>query len=142
MVETFAEVTRVFHISHVFLTTFFIEFTSLIDKREGRFFYSFPMKPSQAKWQTQSLYQFQTNDSDLIQTVPPRRTHSLEPPSDFHPPVKSNLRVKTQRESLQSNLGTSKPETSKRLGWRDVCVQKYERTVGDNPSCRSGPPLR
>ena len=97
--------------------------------------------PNHEDWQTRSLPPFQTPDSDLIrEPAPLRRAQSFGLPG-LRQPVKSNLRVKTQRESLQISWGSSNP-TTKTLLWREVHVRQYERTVGDNPSCSSGPPLR
>jgi hypothetical protein len=58
----------------------------------------------------------------------------------FTIPRKANLRVKTQRESLQSMFRNSRSE-KRNINWKEVNVRRYERIVGDNPSCSSGPPL-
>jgi hypothetical protein len=100
------------------------------------------MMPHRGSEQSRSLPPFPTPDSDVIQKVDVtlRRARSFGL-TEFHRPGKSNLRVKTQRESLQSSWAKSNPK-AKTLLWRDVHIRKYERTVGDNPSCSSGPPLR
>lgn len=104
----------------------------------------FAMMSSNGIRLTQSLHSpIQTPDSDVIQPVTLRRIRSLELPSVGQPlQGKSNLRVKTQSESLMFQWRSSNLKTSRRLDWKDVHIRKYERTVGDNPSCRSGPPLR
>jgi hypothetical protein len=80
----------------------------------------------------------------------PRRATSLKVPkrlSDvnfFLQPKKSNLKIKTAKMSLQSNWESSSSMASekKQVKWMIVEIRHYDRVVGDNPSCSSGPPLR
>jgi hypothetical protein len=79
--------------------------------------------------------------------VSPRRAMSLpvqngqDPASSFVRPRKPVLKVKTIDDSLHSTW-ESTSDVVKSVDWKDVCIRQYERTVGDNPSCSSGPPLR
>lgn len=49
----------------------------------------------------------------------------------------------SSRVSLNSSLGNSNNPRIRRnnVSFHSVDVREYDRTVGDNPSCRSGPPL-
>jgi hypothetical protein len=60
--------------------------------------------------------------------------------------VKSILKVKSVDESLHSSYGESKESeeglTKKRaIEFTDILIREYARTIGDNPSCSSGPPV-
>eukprot|EP00543_Licmophora_paradoxa_P003119 CAMPEP_0202456352 /NCGR_PEP_ID=MMETSP1360-20130828/13626_1 /ASSEMBLY_ACC=CAM_ASM_000848 /TAXON_ID=515479 /ORGANISM="Licmophora paradoxa, Strain CCMP2313" /LENGTH=338 /DNA_ID=CAMNT_0049076135 /DNA_START=675 /DNA_END=1691 /DNA_ORIENTATION=+ len=48
------------------------------------------------------------------------------------------MKVTTLDESLHS---TYDGRSSINIGWREIQIREYSRTVGDNPSCSSGPPL-
>lgn len=48
--------------------------------------------------------------------------------------------MKTLSASLHSTWESS-TGTPKSVYWKEVEIRQYERTVGDNPSCSSGPPL-
>jgi hypothetical protein len=79
----------------------------------------------------------------------PRRATSLKVPKRsgdgtfFLQPRKSNLKIKTAKLSLQSTWESSSSLSSqKRVSWMIVEIRHYDRVVGDNPSCSSGPPLR
>jgi excinuclease UvrABC ATPase subunit len=54
--------------------------------------------------------------------------------------VKSALKLKTYSESLLVNYGES-GVGKKSLKFKDIIIREYERTLGDNPSCSSGPPM-
>jgi len=67
-----------------------------------------------------------------------RRKHSL--PTFLKRPKKSSLKVVTVEESLHSTWGSSS-QVPKNVEWDKIHIREYARTVGDNPSCSSGPPL-
>ena len=56
-------------------------------------------------------------------------------------PRKSAMTVLTQDESLHGKKKTRRRTTKKELQWDTIEIREYKRTVGDNPSCSSGPPL-
>ena len=70
--------------------------------------------------------------------VPLRRKLSL--PTYLKRPKKSNMKVLTLDESLHSTWESSNQDP-KTVGWNEIHIREYARTVGDNPSCSSGPPL-
>ena len=61
---------------------------------------------------------------------------------------KSIMKFKTLDASLHSTYesGTQSENGSQgesnRLKWDKIIIREYSRTIGDNPSCSSGPPLR
>jgi len=50
---------------------------------------------------------------------------------------------RSSRHSSQASLGDSNsvPRIRRNVSFHSVDVREYDRTVGDNPSCRSGPPV-
>jgi hypothetical protein len=58
--------------------------------------------------------------------------------------VESILKWKTVDESLHSAYGSESSHNGERnsLQFKNIVIREYARTVGDNPSCSSGPPLR
>ena len=50
---------------------------------------------------------------------------------------------RSSRHSSQASLGDSSsvPRIRRNVSFHSVDVREYDRTVGDNPSCRSGPPV-
>ena len=70
-----------------------------------------------------------------IDNMPPPRVNS------FSRARKSSLKVKTLNESLRSTWESS-INLPKNVYWKEVHIRLYERVVGDNPSCSSGPPMR
>lgn len=86
-----------------------------------------------------------TNSSDsnktAAATIATTSTDDSNCGYSFRRPRKSALKVSTQSASLQSSWEASSHEP-KYLLWKDVRIRNYERTVGDNPSCSSGVPLR
>lgn len=74
------------------------------------------------------------------------RTFSL--PTYLHPP-QSIMKKRTVDESLHSTYGGSEDGTMcgrgkdrPSLRFDKINIRVYSRTVGDNPSCSSGPPIR
>jgi hypothetical protein len=60
------------------------------------------------------------------------------------PDIKSIMVYRTLDESLHSMYGSDNGSTrqeERRLKWDKVILREYARTVGDNPSCSSGPPV-
>jgi hypothetical protein len=55
-------------------------------------------------------------------------------------PNKSCMKVLTQDESLKPSR-RKKTTDEKQVSWDTIEIREYKRTVGDNPSCSSGPPL-
>ena len=76
-------------------------------------------------------------------SVRPRRCISL--PMNIH---KSIMKRRTLDESLHSTYGSddemisSRSKRSHSLQFDKISIREYSRTVGDNPSCSSGPPVR
>ena len=69
-----------------------------------------------------------------------RRAQSL-------PPIayggRTIMRYKTLDESLSSTYSVERrKEDERRITLASVQIREYARTVGDNPSCSSGPPIR
>jgi hypothetical protein len=60
-------------------------------------------------------------------------------------PTKSCLKVATLDESLLSTCFDKNPTTTaaerRGITWDTIEIREYARTVGDNPSCSSGPPI-
>lgn len=56
------------------------------------------------------------------------------------PPSTSNLAADGDQASGNSSVSSAKIRRNN-VSFASVDVRKYDRTVGDNPSCRSGPPL-
>lgn len=73
------------------------------------------------------------------------RSHSL--PNFLHQRrVKGILKYSTVDDSLHNRYGesTSKDSDSEErrsIQFKDLIIREYARTVGDNPSCSSGPPI-
>ena len=60
--------------------------------------------------------------------------------------VKGIMKFVTEDESIHSKYGESKETDSERsrgkaIEFKDIQIREYARTVGDNPSCSSGPPI-
>jgi hypothetical protein len=55
--------------------------------------------------------------------------------------VRSVMRIRTLDESVHSTYG-GEPVDKGRIKFKNVGIREYARTVGDNPSCSSGPPVR
>ncbi|KAL3801667.1 hypothetical protein HJC23_013172 [Cyclotella cryptica] len=57
--------------------------------------------------------------------------------------IDADIAAGTLDECLRSNsdLSTSVPKIKRTVSFNAVAVREYDRTVGDNPACRSGPPL-
>jgi len=59
--------------------------------------------------------------------------------------IRSVLRIRTLDESIHSTYGESDGGSRGSRGnikFKNVGIREYARTVGDNPSCSSGPPVR
>ena len=55
--------------------------------------------------------------------------------------VESIMKWRTLDESLHSTYGSENGK-ERSLQFDKVIIREYARTVGDNPSCSSGPPVR
>lgn len=55
--------------------------------------------------------------------------------------IRSVMKVRTLDESIHSTYG-SESGTKGGIQFKSVGIREYARTVGDNPSCSSGPPVR
>lgn len=57
--------------------------------------------------------------------------------------VESIMKFKTVDESLHSRYGGSDSgsRSQEHIQFKSVVIREYARTVGDNPSCSSGPPV-
>jgi hypothetical protein len=55
--------------------------------------------------------------------------------------IRSVMKVRTLDESVHSTYG-SEPGDKGSIQFKNVVIREYARTVGDNPSCSSGPPVR
>jgi hypothetical protein len=94
-----------------------------------------------------STFASRAKDDEYAPPVRRRSTTSLpmetghDPVSSFLRPRKPVLKVKTIDDSLHSTWESSS-DVAKSVDWKDIQIRQYERTVGDNPSCSSGPPLR
>ena len=74
--------------------------------------------------------------------IAPRRCLSLNSPLN-----KSIMKWRTLDESLHSSSGAEDIIVQRRiknnsLQFSNINIREYLRTVGDNPSCSSGPPVR
>ena len=86
------------------------------------------------------------SDDNFISGNKPRRCMSL--PSYLN--HKSIMKRRTLDESLHSAYGSEDGMISGRSGSKKtislqfdkIYIREYSRTVGDNPSCSSGPPVR
>jgi len=82
-------------------------------------------------------------DASIRSTMRRPRCYSL--PSRFKP--KSIMKIRTIDESLHSTYGsedemiTGSSRKHDSLTFDKICIREYSRTVGDNPSCSSGPPV-
>ena len=56
--------------------------------------------------------------------------------------IRSVMKIRTLDESMHSTYGGSDSGTKGRIRFKSVGIREYARTVGDNPSCSSGPPVR
>jgi hypothetical protein len=56
--------------------------------------------------------------------------------------IRSVMKVRTLDESIHSTYGGSDSGARGNIKFKNVGVREYARTVGDNPSCSSGPPVR
>jgi hypothetical protein len=60
--------------------------------------------------------------------------------------VKGIMKYVTEDESIHSKYGGESKEgieivDSKQVVLKDIQIREYARTIGDNPSCSSGPPI-
>lgn len=98
---------------------------------EGRFERSMPITISE------------DSDDDCPRFSKPRRCMSF--PTYLN---KSIMKRRTLDESLHSTYGSEEEMISAisrkhhSLQFDKVSIREYSRTVGDNPSCSSGPPIR
>jgi hypothetical protein len=51
------------------------------------------------------------------------------------------MKCKTLDESLHSTYGSESGEKDRGIRFHQIVIREYARTVGDNPSCSSGPPV-
>lgn len=57
------------------------------------------------------------------------------------------MKYVTEDESMHSKYGSESKEASKesddakQVVLKDIQIREYARTIGDNPSCSSGPPI-
>lgn len=56
--------------------------------------------------------------------------------------LESIMKLSTVDESLHSTYGSDRSRKGDKLKFDKVKIREYARTVGDNPSCSSGPPVR
>jgi hypothetical protein len=56
--------------------------------------------------------------------------------------LSSIMKCRTLDESLHSNYGSDSGKDDRGIQFDKVIIREYARTVGDNPSCSSGPPVR
>mmetsp|Transcript_21735 Transcript_21735/g.51003 ORF Transcript_21735/g.51003 Transcript_21735/m.51003 type:complete len:263 (+) Transcript_21735:311-1099(+) len=73
------------------------------------------------------------------------RTRSM-PPSKTQKAARQNsiLRYVSADDSMHSKYGESKRSEERRdvrMKFKNIEIREYERTIGDNPSCSSGPPI-
>lgn len=60
------------------------------------------------------------------------------------PQVRGIMKYPSYKESLDAKYGESgNPENGGKGGikFKNIEIREYERTIGDNPSCSSGPPI-
>jgi hypothetical protein len=69
-------------------------------------------------------------------------------PSSLHSyRMKGIMKFVTVDDSLHSKYGESTDSSTRggedrgRIQFKDLLIREYARTVGDNPSCSSGPPI-
>lgn len=56
--------------------------------------------------------------------------------------IKGIMKHVTLDQSLHSKYGETKEgEERRNIQFKDLLIREYARTVGDNPSCSSGPPI-
>lgn len=55
--------------------------------------------------------------------------------------IRSVMKIRTLDESVHSTYGGSENGSKGRISFKSVGIREYARTVGDNPSCSSGPPV-
>lgn len=89
-----------------------------------------------------------SEDSDDDQKSFKRLQRTFSLPTYLHPP-QSIMKKRTVDESLHSTYGGSEDGTMcgrgkdrPSLRFDKINIRVYSRTVGDNPSCSSGPPIR
>lgn len=56
--------------------------------------------------------------------------------------IKSIMRCRTLDESLHSAYGSTASKGDRGIKFDKIVIREYSRTLGDNPSCSSGPPVR
>ncbi len=56
--------------------------------------------------------------------------------------IRSVMKIRTLDESMHSTYGGSDNGSKGNIQFKNVGIREYARTVGDNPSCSSGPPVR
>lgn len=71
------------------------------------------------------------------------RSSSLPLPSARPRTIKGIMKYSTEDESIHSAYGRrdGKEDRDKRIEFKDILIREFARTVGDNPSCSSGPPI-
>ena len=60
---------------------------------------------------------------------------------DRRKPTKSIMKYVTADESLHKKYEETRRNSNASLQFSEIEIREYSRTVGDNPSCSSGPPL-
>jgi len=55
--------------------------------------------------------------------------------------TKSVLKHPTVTESMNATYGANRDTPRRGIQLKDIEIREYERTLGDNPSCSSGPPV-
>ena len=61
---------------------------------------------------------------------------------DVYMSVSSIMKWTTLDESIGHSYGSDREGERRGLQFGNVQIREYARTVGDNPSCSSGPPVR
>ena len=73
-----------------------------------------------------------------------RTSRSMSVPTYRPHLIKGILKYSTEDESIHSTYGSNESKDScerKGITFKDIMIREYARTVGDNPSCSSGPPI-
>lgn len=83
------------------------------------------------------------DDYDLVdqETAQPKYRRCISVPETLWD-IRSVMKVRTLDESMHSTYGGSDSGTKGKITFKSVGIREYARTVGDNPSCSSGPPVR
>lgn len=98
-------------------------------------------RKSESELRTRKSMPITIHEDDALDITKSKMRRCVSMPTTMFD-VKSILKFRTVDESLHSSYGSEGGSSRGSITFSQVQIREYARTVGDNPSCSSGPPVR